>query len=180
MLSSSPLTRLTVVPAVFHVHGRLRRRHGRSSQDPRYRKLTYGFRVTARFISRLTSDPFEVLCVKFGLIKTHQRTLVWTKRHNPESEIRTRPSRSAPLHATSPSIELTLYPEAPHDESAIQDTPATAHSLFPPAQTNRRTRNESDASYTEPPLPIYQQYRRSDDSRRSLVQQPPDVHRSRV
>ncbi|KAF1919512.1 hypothetical protein BDU57DRAFT_469628 [Ampelomyces quisqualis] len=148
-----------------------------------YRMMTYWFRATARFVSRFTFDPLESLSVKFGLIKTQQSTLLWTKSHNLDTEMRKISSRSAPYHAASPSIELTLYPDDLddlHDESAVQDAPAIAHSLFPPAQTNRRARNGSNAPNTDTSLPIYQQYRTSDETRRSLEQHPPDVHRSRA
>jgi hypothetical protein len=84
---------------------------------------------------------------------------------------------SASGHPASPSIELTDYSTA---EYGAQDTPAMAHSLFPPALRPGRPRNESDASFTEPGLPIYEQYRTSDDSNRSLIRRPSDVHRSRV
>ena len=146
-----------------------------------YRSWTYWFRATFRFISKFTFDPLESLGVKFGLIKSRQKTLVWTRKHNwdpptpPEQ-----PPPTMPGHVASPSIELTDYSTAPHDDSAIQDTPAMAHSLFPPANTIRRPRNESDASFTESALPIYEQYRISDDSNRPLIQYPSDVRRSRV
>jgi hypothetical protein len=144
-----------------------------------YRACTYWFRVVSRFISRFTFDPLESLGVKFGLLKSQQKTLLWTKHHDYNPPQRRQPSTR---HAASPSIELSLYPETdiPHAESAIYETPAMAHSLFPPAITTRRPRNESDASFTEPSLPIYEQYRTSDDSNRALIQRPSDVHRSRA
>lgn len=148
-----------------------------------YRSWTYWFRAASRFVSRFTFDPLESLGVKFGLIKSYQKTLVWTRKHHHEPDL-SQPCAPLlprlPRHVSSPSIELTDYSTIPHDESANQDTPAMAHSLFPPAITTRRTRNESDASYTEPMLPIYEYYRRSEDSHTPLVQQPPDVHRSRA
>jgi hypothetical protein len=66
-----------------------------------------------------------------------------------------------------------------------------AHSLFPPARRPGRPRNESDASFTEPGLPIYDKYRTSDDSNRpfartnncsnwSLIRRPSDVHHART
>ncbi|KAF2829583.1 hypothetical protein CC86DRAFT_318980 [Ophiobolus disseminans] len=158
-----------------------------------YRCWTYWFRAASRFISRFTFDPLESLGVKFGLIKSRQKTLVWTRKHHHDPDLshqRVQPLVPLPRHVSSPSIELTDYSTVPHDESAIQDTPAMAHSLFPPAITTRRPRNESDASFTEPTLPIYEQYRRSDDrqsderpsddSHRPLIQRPSDVHRSRA
>jgi hypothetical protein len=145
-----------------------------------YRRWTYWLRETSRFISKFTFDPMESLGVKFGLIKSRQKTLVWTKDHtyNPAPmQQPLRPNR----HNASPSIELTLYPDTSplREDSVVHETPAMAHSLFPPANT-RRPRNESDASITESPLPIYEQYRTSDDSHRPLIQRPSDVHRSRA
>jgi hypothetical protein len=132
----------------------------------KYRALTYWFRAKSRFISRFTFDPLESLAVKFGLISTRQKTLFWTKdcTHKPPPRLQL----DGPVlqHVTSPSIELTLLPH---------ETPAMAHSHFPPAHTTRRTRNESDAS-----LPIYEQYRTSEDSNWPLIQLPSDIHRSRA
>jgi hypothetical protein len=149
-----------------------------------YRSLTYWFRASARFVSKFTFDPLESLGVKFGLIKSRQRTLVWTKKHTWDPPLPPAPTPQPPIartgHHPSPSIELTDYSTRIHDESALQDTPAMAHSLFPPAITPRRPRNESDASFNEPSLPIYEQYRTSDDSNRPLIQRPSDVHRSRA
>jgi hypothetical protein len=149
-----------------------------------YRSMTYWLRVASRFVSKFTFDPLESLGVKFGLIKTRQKTLVWTKTHdwNPKVDANplTEPSTATAAHHASPSIELTDYSTVAQGESAIQDTPAMAHSLFPPALTTRRPRNESDASHHEPALPIYEQYRTSDDSHRRLIQRPSDVHRSRA
>jgi hypothetical protein len=144
-----------------------------------YRSLTYWFRAASRFVSKFTFDPLESLGVELGLIKTRQRTLVWTKTHTwdpiPSPDLAAQ--QTSYHRGPSPSIELTDYSTA---ESAIHDTPAMAHSLFPPAITPRRTRNESDASFNEPTLPIYEQYRRSDDSNSPLIQRPSDVRRSRA
>jgi hypothetical protein len=145
-----------------------------------YRKLTYWFRATFRFFSKYTFDPLESLAVSAGLISARQRTLVWTKGHVYDPPPRPQPTRPS-RHTTSPSIELTLYHDGDQPlAEAVQDTPAMAHSLFPPALTTRRSRNESDASFTEPVLPIYDHYRTSDDSSRPFVQRPSDVHRSRA
>jgi hypothetical protein len=146
-----------------------------------YRKLTYWFRASFRFFSKYTFDPLESLAVNAGLISARQRTLVWTKSHTYDPLPWPQPSRPHG-HTTSPSIELTLYhaDDQPHENTAVQDTPAMAHSLFPPARTTHRPRNESDASIMEPTLPIYNRYRTSDDSSRSFIQRPSDVHRSRT
>jgi hypothetical protein len=145
-----------------------------------YRALTYSFRATSRFVAKFTFDPLESLGVRIGLIKMRQKTLVWTKTHFHDPPPRRPPPRPASQHAASPFIELTLSPDSLYDEGAFRDTPAMAHSLFPPAHTNRRSRNESDASFTESTLPIYEQYRTSDDSHRPWIQRPSDVHRSRA
>jgi hypothetical protein len=80
-------------------------------------------------------------------------------------------------HHASPSIELTDYS---NPEYGTHDTPAMAHSLFPPALKPGRPRNQSDASFTESGLPIFDRYRTSNDSNRPLIWRPSDVHRSRA
>ncbi|KAH7394856.1 hypothetical protein DE146DRAFT_63761 [Phaeosphaeria sp. MPI-PUGE-AT-0046c] len=145
-----------------------------------YRALTYWLRAASRFVSKYTFDPLESLGVSTGLIKTRQKTLVWTKKHTYDPKIVRAPSTRAANHAASPSIELTVYPDHGRLDSAVQDTPAMAHSLFPPAITPRRPRNESDASFTEPSLPIYEQYRISHEDAGLSIQRPSEVHRSRA
>jgi hypothetical protein len=145
-----------------------------------YRAFTYWFRTVSRFISKYTFDPLESLGVSMGLIKTHQKTLVWTKKHTYNPKPKRAPSNGIANHAASPSIELTVYPDHDRMDIAIQDTPAMAHSLFPPAITPRRTRYESDASFTEPSLPIYEQYRNNHEGDGSSIQCPSEVHRSRA
>jgi hypothetical protein len=132
----------------------------------KYRALTYWFRAASRFISRFTFDPLESLAVKFGLISTRQKTLFWTKDCTYNPPFRTQLDGPVLRHVASPSIELTLLPD---------ETPTMAHSHFPPAHTTRRTRNESDGS-----LPIYEQYRTSEDFNWPLIRLPSDVHRSRA
>jgi hypothetical protein len=146
----------------------------------KYRALTYWFRAASRFISKFTFDPLECLCVELGLVSKRQETLVWTKQHTHEPPLKSESSKSARQHVASPSIELTIYPDSLYEDITLQETPAMAHSLFPPAHTTRRTRNESDASLPEPNLPIYERYRSSEDSNWPLVQRPSDVHRSRA
>jgi hypothetical protein len=153
-----------------------------------YRSLTYFLRVAFRKLSKYTFDPLEGLGVMTGLIKTRQKTLMWTKRHSwdpavslpqvlPVNEPSTQPL------AASPSIQLTDFSTtAWHpEEFDAQETPAMAHSLFPPAISTRRPRNESDASLNDLPLPIYAQVRTSEESAVApLIQRPSDVHRSRA
>jgi hypothetical protein len=153
-----------------------------------YRSVTFWLRAMFRFISRFTFDPMESLAVNVGLIKSRQKTLVWTKKEergkgrasvaHASRLSSVQPPPDSPSYVASPSFEFTDYSARPDNESAIQDTPAmAAHSLFPPAITSRRPRNESDASSS---LPIFEQYRRSDDSGRPLMQRLSDVHRSRA
>ncbi|KAF2024567.1 hypothetical protein EK21DRAFT_78439 [Setomelanomma holmii] len=148
-----------------------------------YRSFTYFFRLASRFVSKFTFDPLELLGVKFGLIKTYQETLVWTKTHtwNPKvvDDSTTESSSSTAAHHATPTFQLTDFSNGAPSGSAIQDTPAMAHSQFPLAAT-RRPRYESDASHHEPALPIYEQFRTSEESRRPLIQRPSDVHRSRA
>lgn len=119
-----------------------------------------------------------------GFIEKRQKTLFWTKKHTHEYVPKpTRaPSNRATHHTASPSIELTDYSDHGCMDSAVQDTPAMAHSLFPPAITPRRPRNESDASFTEPSLPIFERRRASHDGEASdiFIQLPSEVHRSRA
>ncbi|KAH8728553.1 hypothetical protein GQ44DRAFT_747435 [Phaeosphaeriaceae sp. PMI808] len=146
-----------------------------------YRYLTYWFRASFRYLSKYTFDRLESFCVDLGLIKSRQKTLLWTKSHKWDPILPREPSvEKASENAFSPSIELTDYSTIVLDDAEVHNTPAMAHSLFPPAITSRRPRNESDASFTAPSLPIYEQYRTSDDSSRPLIQRPSDVHRSRA
>jgi hypothetical protein len=145
-----------------------------------YRALTYWFRITSRFVAKFTFDPLESLGVKLGFIKMRQKTLVWTKTHSHDPLPRSSLLRTASHHDVSPFIELTLFPDSLCDEGTFRDTPAMAHSPFPPAHTMRRSRNESDASFSEPTLPIYEQYRTSDESNRPMIHRPSDIHRSRA
>lgn len=157
-----------------------------------YRSLTSPLRLTSRFISKFTFDPLESLGVFVGLIKMRQKTLLWTKSHTwdpptPDTATTriaiTEPPLPPPFqHIGSPTIHLSDYSSlSPTTTHAQNDTPALAHSLFPPALTTRRSRNESDASLNEPMLPIYSQYHRSsDDSYAPLIQRPEDIHRSRA
>jgi hypothetical protein len=154
-----------------------------------YRSGTSWFRAAARFISRFTFDPLESLGVNMGLIKSRQKTLLWTKEsrsrpkqvQHPETQAsEATPPRRPPQHVQSPSIELTDYSTVANDGSAVVDTPAMAHSVFPFALTPHRPRNASDASIHEPVLPIFERFRRSDDSSRPLVTALSDIHRSRA
>lgn len=145
-----------------------------------YRTWTFWLRAMFRFVSRFTFDPMESLAVNMGLIKSRQKTLVWTKKETTDKGRLRRPSHEQPSrYVASPSIELTDYCTRPYEQSVDHDTPAMAQSLFPPAITSLRPRHESDASYREAELPIFENYRRSDDSGRPLIQRPSDVHRSR-
>ncbi|CAN9132760.1 unnamed protein product, partial [Alternaria alternata] len=78
-------------------------------------------------------------------------TLMWTRHHGIRLFLAGLPHQEETI-CGAPSIELT-----PYDNDRVPDvvfeTPAMAHSLFPPAITPRRTRNESDASLDPLDLP---------------------------
>jgi hypothetical protein len=158
-----------------------------------YRSYTYSFRIVARFFSKFTFDPLEGLGLSLGLIKARQKTLLWTPDHHwtweplQQGPAESRPLFPAPSHTFkyspgSPSIELTDYSTVHLEETALHDTPAMAHSLFPPAISTRRPRNQSDASNYAPSLPVYERNggRVSDETISPLTQRPSDVRRSRV
>ncbi|CAN9158265.1 unnamed protein product [Alternaria alternata] len=114
-----------------------------------YRSLT----LFARRTSRVTMNQLEKLALAIGLIKKRKKTLMWTRHHTWNPLVPRRTSSSGRDHLRgAPSIELT-----PYDNDRVPDvvfeTPAMAHSLFPPAITPRRTRNESDASLDPLDLP---------------------------
>lgn len=139
-----------------------------------YRHSTFFLRWLSRQLSRWSLDPMEKLAVIVGLIKKQQKTLVWTKHHTWDPVVPPSPRQTTTSFPTypnaSPSIELTDYStNVPHTEIFIHDTPAMAHSLFPPAIPTRRPRNESDASLLPP-------NRRSDDSSAPLIQRPSETY----
>jgi hypothetical protein len=140
-----------------------------------YRRYTYFARVASRFVAKFTLDPLEWFAYTVGLIKAKQKTLVWTKDHtwNPTVPQHTAHTASAP--AITPSFELTDFSAVPLEGSNTQETPALAHSLFPPAIPMGRTRTESEASLQSPYRPMYE-YRTSDDSFSPLIRQPSEVH----
>jgi hypothetical protein len=142
----------------------------------KYRHLTFFSRRAFRFFCALTLDPLEKLAVKFGLVKSPQKTLLWTKHHTwnpvvPQPPLRPQLNTAYP----SPSIELTDYDTAVRhpDDPQTHDTPAMAHSLFPPAIPTRRHRN-SDPSLT--PTPSHISARASDDVARPLIQRPSQAY----
>lgn len=143
----------------------------------RYRYWTLFVRRASRVLSYLTLDPLEKLAVIAGLIKKPQMTLLWTKQHtwNPVVPQSSSPAQTSNTN-TSPFIELTDYSTTtPQMNSRVHDTPAMAHSLFPPAIPTHRLRNESDASLN--PALSHTPTRTSDDSSRPLIQRPPETYR---
>ena len=135
-----------------------------------YRSLT----LFARRTSRVTMNQLEKLALAIGLIKKRKKTLMWTRNHTWNPLVHRRTSSSGRDHFRgAPSIELT-----PYDNDRVPDvvfeTPAMAHSLFPPAITPRRTRNESDASLD--PLDLPGRPRTSGDSSTPLIQRPSQVY----
>jgi hypothetical protein len=139
-----------------------------------YRHWTWIFRVVSRKLSKITLDPLEKLAEIIGLIKRRQKTLLWTRTHEWDPDVPGhRNSVSLPRHRVSPSIELQDYSSQPHDESAVHDTPAMAHSLFPPAIPRRRPRNESDNS---PPPPLFHPRMSNESSVKPLVRRPVEAN----
>ncbi|KAG9194497.1 hypothetical protein G6011_04532 [Alternaria panax] len=152
-----------------------------STED--YEEAMKGLRMTrtyrswtlfARHTSRVTLTQLEKLALAVGLIKKRQKTLMWTRHHtwNPHVPRQASPSGRDHFRAV-PSIELTPYDDD-RVPSAAFETPAMAHSLFPPAITPRRTRNKSDASLD--PLDLPGRPRTSGDSSTPLVQRPSQVY----
>jgi hypothetical protein len=139
----------------------------------KYRHWTFPVRNASRAFSSVTLDPLEKLAVKLGLVKKPQKTLLWTKQHTWHPVVVQSSSPAQLYNANlSPSIELTDYSTgAPHMASPVHETPAMAHSLFPPAIPSRLPRHDSDASLNPPPA--HTAARTSDDSSRPLVVQRP-------
>jgi len=141
-----------------------------------YRRWTFYARLASRALSSVTLDPLEKLAVVVGLIRKPQMTLLWTKKHNWDPVV-PQSSSLAPLENRNPSlsIELTDYSTTtPPIDSHVQDTPAMAHSLFPPAISTRWHRNEGDASRNS--ARSLSPTRTSEDSFRPLIQRPSEAH----
>lgn len=132
-----------------------------------YRQYTYFVRIIARFVARYTLDPLEWLAYKVGLIKTTQQTLLWTKEHTWSPRI---PQRLQP-----PTFELTDLTGGSRSDYRAYETPALAHSLFPPAIPMGRSRTSSDISLRTVSSE-HHQYMESLDSSTRLIQRPPDTH----
>ncbi|KAL1798543.1 hypothetical protein ACET3X_002580 [Alternaria dauci] len=140
-------------------------------------RMTRAYRswtLFARYTSRASLAQLEKLALAVGLIKKRKETLMWTRHHtwDPDVPRQTFPSERGHFRA-APSIELTPY-ENDGASNAVFETPAMAHSLFPPAITPRRTRNESDASLDPLDLPSWP--RTSGDSSTPLIQRPSQVY----
>lgn len=137
-----------------------------------YRQYTYFVRLVSRFVAQYTLEPLEWLAYKAGLIKTKQRTIVWTKKHRWDPIVPL-PSQ----HVITPSFELTDLSEVPLDDPLAQETPALAHSPFPPAIPIGRLRAGSDISLRSPYRSEYE-YRVSQESSSPLIQRPSEAHRT--
>lgn len=138
-----------------------------------YRQYTYFVRVAARFVAQFTLEPLEWLAYKIGLIKTTQNTLVWTKTHDWDPPMPKLIRLTS--HTATPSIELTDLSDVPLGDQQAQETPALAHSLFPPAIPMGRPRTGSDTSLHSPYRPDYE-YRVSNDSFAPLIRRPSEAH----
>lgn len=145
----------------------------------KYRHWTFFMRKASRILSSVTLGPLGKLAVIVGLVKKPQKTLLWTKKHTWNPAPRQSSSSSQPHNATlSPSIELTDYSStAANIAPDAHNTPAMAHSLFPPPISSRLPRHDSDASLHPPPSPTTG--RPSDDSSRPLVQRPSEAYHQR-
>lgn len=141
-----------------------------------YRNLTHVFRVAARFIAKYTLDPLEWLSWNVGLIPTQQQTLLWTKDHTWNPLVRQRAPAAASKHVATPSFELTDFSHVPLDSLQTQETPALAHSLFPPAIPIGRSRTGSDTSVPSPYRAEYE-HRVSNDSFEPLIPRPSEAYR---
>lgn len=127
----------------------------------KYRHWTYGFRLFSRVVLKVTIDPVELFAVTVGLVKRPQKTLLWTKTHTTNASHLEYPPTIpayAPHHRVNPSIELSDYSSVAmerDDSQQMHDTPAMAHSLFPPALPRRRPHRDSDSSQPMPSSPIF-------------------------
>ncbi|KAK7186938.1 uncharacterized protein CC84DRAFT_735552 [Paraphaeosphaeria sporulosa] len=171
-----------------------------------YRHWTFPFRRLSRLLSRFTFDPMERFAVAIGLIKYPQKTLLWSRTHTHDPDIALSAPVQTPRPHGNPSIELSDFSTAmvrddsQHShEHAAYETPAMAHSLFPPAIPQRRPRQDSDASaarpspsllygignsapFPLPPSPSYLAHRPSHDSAlssRPLLPRPSEAHHQR-
>ena len=155
-----------------------------------YRYLTYWVRLASRKLSKYTFDLLEGLGVTSGLIKTRQKTLMWTKHHDhtwgsviPSHQVPSVTNSTTQPHGTSPSIQLTDFSTTPWslDEPASKATPAKAHSLSLPTIPTRHPRRKSDAESNDLSLPTFERYRTSQESATApLMQHSSDVRRSRA
>ena len=150
----------------------------------KYRHWTFFARRASRMFSYLTLDPLEKLAVMIGLIQKPQKTLLWTKEHThiwnpkvPQSSLSTQPDNPNP----SPSIcfeQMDYSAVAPHIKLHLhdEDTPAMAHSEFPPDIPTHRPRAGSDDST---PALLRTPPRTSDDSSRPLMLRPSETYHPR-
>ncbi|KAH6629181.1 hypothetical protein C7974DRAFT_453768 [Boeremia exigua] len=119
-----------------------------------YRKFTFAARVLARGVARYTLTPLEGVALKVGLIKAKQHTIVWTHKHTWDPV-----PRGPAGEAADPP-----YSPPPHD------TPALAHSPFPPTisvSAPARERHTQDA------------YARGSDDAGVPLMAPAEAHRAR-
>ncbi|KAF2634402.1 hypothetical protein P280DRAFT_413855 [Massarina eburnea CBS 473.64] len=157
-----------------------------------YRHWTFPFRLLSRFITKYTLGIVSKLLSSLKLIKVPQKTLLWEKRHtwNPAiSYLASITETRRPDHRTNPSIELTDFsiPTERNDPQHVQETPATAHSLFPPASSKSHSRQDSDSSVLRSSSPTFRhpshEYMGSPlsehanhESHVSLIPRPAEIH----
>ncbi|KAF1973731.1 hypothetical protein BU23DRAFT_463721 [Bimuria novae-zelandiae CBS 107.79] len=149
-----------------------------------YRHWTFFFRRLSRLLSKFTFDPMERFAVAIGLIKHPQKTLLWTKEHTYNPDVPIDPPETR--HRANPSIELSDFSTAMVRDDSQQshhqyETPAMAHSLFPPAIPRRRPRQDSDSSAPRPSPSLFSHAGNSHDSSISpLLQRPSEAHHQRA
>ncbi|KAJ4292476.1 hypothetical protein N0V90_009138 [Kalmusia sp. IMI 367209] len=144
-----------------------------------YRQFTFPLRLLSRLLSRFTFDPLERFAVAIGLMKYPQKTLLWTKSHTYEPDL---PLPYIPpfRRQGNPSIELSDFSTAMVRDDSQQshhayETPAMAHSLFPPAIPQWRPRQDSDSSAAHP-SPSMLDRPSNDLSISPLLRRPSEAH----
>ncbi|KAF1950600.1 hypothetical protein CC80DRAFT_482449 [Byssothecium circinans] len=146
----------------------------------RYRHWTLPFRILSRIVTKYTLGIICNILASLKLIKEPQKTLLWQKDHtwNPDLSYRTpKPETRTTAHRANPSIELSDFsmPMERDDSQQAHETPAMAHSLFPPAISQRRPRQDSDSSLMRPSHSS-QSERTGHDSHAPLIHKPAEIH----
>ncbi|CAI6244916.1 unnamed protein product [Periconia digitata] len=145
-----------------------------------YRRFTYIFRAISRLVMRYTLDIASDLAYRAKIIRKPQDTLLWHKEHtwNPIPKIPSDSHTPIPRSHTRgyPSFELHDFSTPMQRDGSHQsnETPAMAHSLFPPTIPRHRPRDDSDASMVRPHSSTF--HRPSHDSEAFLIRRPSTAH----